>query len=292
MLISSGVTGVPWSSLCRASPVFSVDCAFTSGQPEGLLVEIMERLKLPPPRIIPWLLHLEGGDAGDIFILSHLCIFVTPGLGHCRVHHLGPTTSPFSHRPGSCMASLVLSQMSWGGGPDGSTSSLFPGKPASQRARLCFSPTAFSVAHSADRTPAALSGSPSRRHSRERSQSAHSLPAALWALAAGPESQAYFYLSFWYLSWGVIGMSPQCGNSYSEHEGLKRAWSLNSGRTLAWGLLAGMALLSWSAGEASRWVFPLEWLPALSVAMGHGEHCHFLPSLHYLMNAWVSRSVV
>lgn len=51
-------------------------------------------------------------------------------------------------------------------------------------------------------------------------------------------------------------MSPQCGNSYSEHEGSKRAWKLNTGRTLARGLLAGMALVSWSGGKANRWVFP------------------------------------
>ena len=210
----------------------------------------------PPPHIIPGLLRLDGGNTSDIFILSCLWIFVTPGLGHCRVHHLGPTASPFSRHPGSSIASLVLSQMSWWGGPDGSTSSLFPGKPVSQQACLCLSPTAFLVAQSEDRAPAALSGSPTRRHSLERSQSAPSPPAALCTLAAGPESQAYLYLSFWLLSWGIIGLSPQCGNSYSEHEGSKRAWSLNSGRTLAWGLLAGMALVSWSTGEANRWVFP------------------------------------
>ena len=253
---SEGVTGVPWSSLCRASPVFSLDCVFTSGQPEGLLMGITEHLKLPSTPYHPLAPSPGWRYTSHIFILSHLWIFVTPGLGHCRVHHLGPTTSPFSRHPGSSITSLVLSQMSWGGGPDGSTSSLFPGKPVSQQACLCFSPTAFSVAQSDDRAPDALSGSPTRRHSRERSQSAHFLPAALCPLAAGPESQAYFYLSFWYLSWGVIGMSPQCGNSYSEHKGSKRAWSLNSGRTLAWGLLAGMALVSWSTGEASRWVFP------------------------------------
>lgn len=87
-------------------------------------------------------------------------------------------------------------------------------------------------------------------------------------------------------------MSAQYGNSYSEHKALKRAWRLNAGRTLARGFLAGMALVSWMAvwptGECFHWAI----FPAFSVAMGHVEPCHFLPSLHYLMNMHVDYSVV
>lgn len=59
-------------------------------------------------------------------------------------------------------------------------------------------PSAFSVAQSDDTALAALSCPPRRRHNRERSQSVCFLPVALCALAAWPESWAYFYLSFWY----------------------------------------------------------------------------------------------
>lgn len=38
--------------------------------------------------------------------------------------------------------------------------------------------------------------------------------------------------------------------------------------------------------------FQRERFSVFSVAMGHGKHCHVLPSLHYLMNMWVDCSVV
>lgn len=93
------------------------------------------------------------------------------------------------------------------------------------------------------------------------------------------------------LSWGVIGIelsvwklllrTQRTGES-SEAE----LWEDSRRRPLG-----RAALVSRSDGMASRWRFPAEEISWFFSSYRPCERCHFLPSLHSLINTWVDSSV-
>lgn len=153
-------------------------------------------------------------------------------------------------------------------------------------------PSAFLVAQADDAAPAALSISPRRCHNRERSQSAH---LSLWHCVlwlpgqkAGPLFTKHFDTILgcnwnWALSVEIITQNTK---GWRELGGWTPKGLLPEASWQRWLWFLGAVV--WPTGGCFLW----EWFPAFSVAMGHGEHCHVLPSLYYLMNLRAKCSVV
>lgn len=153
-------------------------------------------------------------------------------------------------------------------------------------------PSAFSVAQSDDTAPAALSCPPRRRHNLEIPISPLS-PCGTVCFGCPARRLDLFLPIILILSWGVIGIELSVWKSLLRTQRIKESseaelWKDSCPRPL--GREGSGFSEQWfgqQVGVALGMIFS-----AFSVAMGHGECCHFQPSLHYLVKMQVNCPVV
>lgn len=132
----------------------------------------------------------DGMDTSDLLKLSHLCVFVIPGSATVQATRQTPQLQ--SPHPSLAYPDLplVLSQAPRRGGP----SLWLPGKAHVATSPGVLPSPAFWEARADATAPTALGLTEDVPTARDPNQPA--LPVALCALAAQPQSWAYFYLSF------------------------------------------------------------------------------------------------
>lgn len=215
--------------------------------------------------------------------------FVTPGLGHCRVHHLSPTASPFSRHPGSSVASFdsvsnVLGR--WAGWVH--LLSLPQEARVTASMSVLVPHTAFSVAQSEDRAPAApqrLSNKTSQPREIPISPFSPCSTLCFGCRARKPSLSLpiilIIILGYNWIEpsvWKLLLRTRRIERGLGVSELWKDSCLRPLGRDGSWFL---GALVRPTGGCSLPGV-----TSALSGAMRRSEHCHFLPSLHYLMNTW------